>query len=201
MPRHRRRTLAALLTVGALVTVTTASSPATADPPSRTADAFVQREGTSLTLQGEPFRFAGTNLYWLGLDENVGGIDHLTCFRTDDALKTVRVMNATHRHAVDCTPMRPAVMRPTPTKLAGETQFCSPTEEFVLSRLETGTEAVSMTDPGPQVLLCPVGHVRLTPGPTPSRGAAAFVPAGSPCEVTGGGAVLYRARVPLSAAS
>ncbi|WP_405929561.1 Ig-like domain-containing protein [Streptomyces griseus] len=95
MPRHRRRTLAALLTVGALVTATVASSPATADPPTRTADTFVEREGTTLTLQGEPFRFAGTNLYWLGLDENVGGVDHPTYFRIDDALKTARVMNAT----------------------------------------------------------------------------------------------------------
>lgn len=95
MPRHRRRTLTALLTVGALVTATVASSPATADPPTRTADTFVEREETTLTLQGEPFRFAGTNLYWLGLDENVGGVDHPTYFRIDDALKTARAMNAT----------------------------------------------------------------------------------------------------------
>ncbi|CAH9415017.1 Mannose-6-phosphate isomerase (EC [Streptomyces globisporus] len=101
---------------------------------------------------------------------------------------------------VDCVPMGPAIMRPTPTGLAGESQICSPTEEFVLSRLETGTETVSVTDPGPQVLLCLVGQVRLTPGPPLCRGAAAFVPAGSPCEVTGAGAVLYRARVPLCAA-
>ncbi|MBK5992512.1 cellulase family glycosylhydrolase [Streptomyces sp. MBT58] len=47
-----------------------------------------------LTLQGEPFRFAGTNLYWLGLDENVRGTDHPTYFRIDDALKTARIMNA-----------------------------------------------------------------------------------------------------------
>lgn len=47
-----------------------------------------------LTLQREPFRFAGTNLYWLGLDENVRGTDHPTYFRIDDALKAARIMNA-----------------------------------------------------------------------------------------------------------
>ncbi|MFF7851172.1 carbohydrate binding domain-containing protein [Streptomyces sp. NPDC007910] len=72
-----------------------ASSPATAGPNGRTADAFVQRDGSTLTLQGEPFRFAGTNLYWLGLDENVDGTNPPTYFRIDDALKTARVMHAT----------------------------------------------------------------------------------------------------------
>ncbi|PWI12714.1 hypothetical protein DI272_43325 [Streptomyces sp. Act143] len=94
MPRNRRRTLAAVLTAGAVVTGAVASTPATAGPPGRTADAFVQREGAALTLQGRPFRFAGTNLYWLGLDENVGGVDRPTYFRIDDALKTARTMNA-----------------------------------------------------------------------------------------------------------
>lgn len=95
MPRNRRRTLASLLAVSALVTAATASFPATAGPSGRSADTFVQRDGSTLTLQGKPFRFAGTNLYWLGLDENVGGVDHPTYFRIDDALKTARAMNAT----------------------------------------------------------------------------------------------------------
>ncbi|WP_405811852.1 mannose-6-phosphate isomerase, class I [Streptomyces sp. NBC_01520] len=131
-----------------------------------------------------------------GVEITANSDNVLRCGLTDKHVDTVLPADI-----VDCTPMRPAVMRPTPTGPAGETEFCSPTEEFVLSRLETGTEAVSVTDPGPQVLLCLVGHVRLTSGPPLSRGAAVFVPAGSPCEVTGGGAVLHRARVPLSAAS
>ncbi|WP_405929562.1 mannose-6-phosphate isomerase, class I [Streptomyces griseus] len=133
----------------------------------------------------------GTGVEIMANSDNV-----LRCGLTDKHVDTVLLADI-----VDCTPLRPAIMRPAHTGLAGETQFCSPTEEFVLSRLETGTEAVSVTDIGPQVLLCLVGHVRLTPGPPLSRGAAAFVPAGSPCEVTGAGAVLYRARVPRSAAS
>ncbi|MFI6554814.1 mannose-6-phosphate isomerase, class I [Streptomyces griseus] len=133
----------------------------------------------------------GTGVEIMANSDNV-----LRCGLTDKHVDTVLLADI-----VDRTPLRPAIMRPAHTGLAGETQFCSPTEEFVLSRLETGTEAVSVTDIGPQVLLCLVGHVRLTPGPPLSRGAAAFVPAGSPCEVTGAGAVLYRARVPRSAAS
>ncbi|MET4670541.1 MULTISPECIES: mannose-6-phosphate isomerase, class I [Streptomyces] len=133
----------------------------------------------------------GTGVEIMANSDNV-----LRCGLTDKHVDTVLLADI-----VDCTPMTPAIMRPTPTGLTGETQFCSPAKEFVLSRLETGTEAVSVTDPGPQVLLCLAGHVRLTPGPTLSRGAAAFVPAGSPCEVTGAGAVLYRARVPMGTAS
>ncbi|KAJ7289339.1 glycoside hydrolase [Mycena rebaudengoi] len=37
----------------------------------RQRNAFVKREGTKLTLLGEPFVFVGPNIYWLGLDENV----------------------------------------------------------------------------------------------------------------------------------
>ncbi|KZT56048.1 glycoside hydrolase family 5 protein [Calocera cornea HHB12733] len=33
--------------------------------------AFVERSGTGLKLLGEDFRMVGTNVYWLGLDENV----------------------------------------------------------------------------------------------------------------------------------
>ena len=32
---------------------------------------FVTRSGAQLMLDNEPFRFAGANMYWLGLDENV----------------------------------------------------------------------------------------------------------------------------------
>lgn len=376
MPRNRRRTLASLLAVSALVTAATASSPASAGPSGRSTDAFVQRDGSTLTLQGKPFRFAGTNLYWLGLDENVGGVDRPTYFRIDDALKTARAMNATvvrshtlgtslgcpkclqpeagqlgpfealcgfrepartadlldalsvpglepwaaslrsrpqrdslgHTlraaltaprrlvHAVadalpalagspgswssaaaayatvaadfpddpgllaalllnhvsldagealyvaagvphaylrgtgveimansdnvlrggltdkhvdtallseiiDLTASRPSVLRASPTGARGEAHYASPATEFALSRVEVDTEAVCLTDAGPQVLLCLTGEALLEAGPALAAGAAAFVPAGSPCAVSGAGAVLYRARVPLGSVS
>lgn len=56
---------------------------------------FVMREGSQLLLHGEPFRFAGANIYWLGLDENVGGVAYPTPFRIDDALATAAEMGAT----------------------------------------------------------------------------------------------------------
>ncbi|MDW4918519.1 mannose-6-phosphate isomerase, class I [Streptomyces californicus] len=133
----------------------------------------------------------GTGVEVMANSDNV-----LRCGLTDKHVDTVLLADI-----VDCTPMRPAILTPTPTELTGETRFCSPAEEFVLSRLEAGTEAVTVTDQGPQVLLCLGAHARLTPGPLLARGEAAFVPAGSPCEVTGVSAVIYRARVPLSAAS
>jgi hypothetical protein len=34
-------------------------------------DTAKYREGSKLTLLGEEFRPVGTNIYWLGLDENV----------------------------------------------------------------------------------------------------------------------------------
>lgn len=56
---------------------------------------FVTRSGSSLFLYGKPFRFAGTNMYWLGLDENVGGINYPTHFRVDDAFAAAEEMGAT----------------------------------------------------------------------------------------------------------
>ncbi|PRX16549.1 carbohydrate binding protein with CBM11 domain [Actinoplanes italicus] len=56
---------------------------------------FVTRDGTQLRIGKKPFRFAGTNLYWLGLDENVGGVDHPTYFRIRDALDTAKAMGMT----------------------------------------------------------------------------------------------------------
>ena len=32
------------------------------------AQAFIQRSGTQLTLDGVPFRYSGPNLEWLGLE-------------------------------------------------------------------------------------------------------------------------------------
>ncbi|BBH71774.1 hypothetical protein ACTI_84590 [Actinoplanes sp. OR16] len=57
--------------------------------------AFVTRDGATLELGGKPFRFAGTNIYWLGLDENVGGVGYPTRFRIRDALDTAKAMGLT----------------------------------------------------------------------------------------------------------
>lgn len=56
---------------------------------------FVVRQGSQLLLNGETFRFAGPNIYWLGLDENVDGVNWPTPFRVSDALDTARIMGAT----------------------------------------------------------------------------------------------------------
>jgi len=56
---------------------------------------FVSRSGSQLLLNGQPFRFSGANLYWLGLDENTASIDYPTNFRVDDALTTAIEMGAT----------------------------------------------------------------------------------------------------------
>jgi hypothetical protein len=58
---------------------------------------FVTRSGNQLMLNGQPFRFSGVNIYWLGLDENVptGTVDWPTAFRVEDALATVKEMGGT----------------------------------------------------------------------------------------------------------
>ncbi len=58
-------------------------------------DEFVRRSGSELLLHGQRFRFAGANVYWMGLDENVDGIDYPTHFRVNDVLTTAEVMGAT----------------------------------------------------------------------------------------------------------
>jgi mannan endo-1,4-beta-mannosidase len=62
------------------------------------ADAFVQRAGTSLTLGGQPFRYSGPNVEWLGL-EGYGPHDPLgprypSHFEIDDAFATAEEMGA-----------------------------------------------------------------------------------------------------------
>ena len=57
--------------------------------------AFVERDGVALTLDGVDFRMSGANAYWLGLDENVDGIDYPTYFRIKDALDTAAQMGVT----------------------------------------------------------------------------------------------------------
>ena len=58
-------------------------------------DQFVYKNGIKLYIGADQFRFAGTNLYWLGLDENVGGVDYPTHFRIDDAFSSVQKMGGT----------------------------------------------------------------------------------------------------------
>eukprot|EP01105_Mastigella_eilhardi_P010665 TRINITY_DN2483_c1_g1_i1.p1 TRINITY_DN2483_c1_g1~~TRINITY_DN2483_c1_g1_i1.p1 ORF type:complete len:445 (-),score=112.24 TRINITY_DN2483_c1_g1_i1:76-1410(-) len=57
-------------------------------------DEFVRRCGTQLVFEGAPFRFSGCNMYWLGLDENCGGVDYPTRYRVDDAVSTAVEMGA-----------------------------------------------------------------------------------------------------------
>ncbi len=56
---------------------------------------FVLRSGSSLLLDGKPFRFSGANIYWLGLQETAQGMSYPTSFSVDDALATASFMGAT----------------------------------------------------------------------------------------------------------
>jgi hypothetical protein len=59
-------------------------------------EGFVIRSGTSLMVNGHPFRFAGANVYWLGLeDKSDGSIAYPSYFGVDDALATASFMGAT----------------------------------------------------------------------------------------------------------
>lgn len=58
---------------------------------------FVKRNGSLLLLDGADFHAVGTNIYWLGLDENVppGTVAYPTEFRIYEALLTAKEMGAT----------------------------------------------------------------------------------------------------------
>lgn len=87
--------VALLLIVGTLLLLP-ACSTGQAAPAKKSVDSnFVTRSGALLLLHGQPFRFAGTNMYWLGLDENVGGVAYPTHFRVDDAFTAAAEMGAT----------------------------------------------------------------------------------------------------------
>lgn len=88
----------------------------TAPRTSGAADGFVTRAGSTLLLDGRPFRFGGANIYWLGLDENVGGLHYPTHFRVDDALATAREMGArvVRAHTLGISAGCPLCLEPTP---------------------------------------------------------------------------------------
>lgn len=92
-PRH---ILTAIAAVGALAAGLLVSTPAIAEEPAANPSwnnvntEFITRDGTQLKLGEETFRFNGANLYWLGLDENVGGVDYPTFFRIKNALDTAK---------------------------------------------------------------------------------------------------------------
>ncbi|WP_380158577.1 hypothetical protein [Kineococcus sp. R86509] len=88
--------LAALLTVGSAAVGLPGSSPAAA---AAQTTGFVQRDGSRLTLNGATFRFSGTNVYWLGLDDNVrdatGQPTVPSRFRIDDAFRAAQATGGT----------------------------------------------------------------------------------------------------------
>jgi hypothetical protein len=103
---RRKRFVAATLaaavaaTVGVSVAAQASPRPTTSRSAAPVATAaassqFVTRVGTSLRLSGRTFRFGGADIYWLGLDENVGGVAYPTTFRIDDALTTAVGLGAT----------------------------------------------------------------------------------------------------------
>ncbi|MCX2928053.1 mannose-6-phosphate isomerase, class I [Streptomyces sp. NEAU-W12] len=133
----------------------------------------------------------GTGVETMASSDNV-----LRCDLTDKHVGTGLLSEI-----VGLTATRPSVTRASPTGVRGEAHYASSATEFALSRVEVGAEAVCLTDAGPQVLLCPTGEALLEAGPALAAGAAAFVPAGRPCAVSGAASVLYRARAPLGGVS
>ncbi|MGN7453955.1 glycoside hydrolase 5 family protein [Paenibacillus pasadenensis] len=83
---------------------------------------FVARTGSRLELNGEPFRFAGPNVYWLGLDENVEGVAWPTEFRVRDALDTALEMGATvvRSHTLGASQGHPLSIMPEPDRFNEE---------------------------------------------------------------------------------
>jgi len=50
---------------------------------------FLTRSGSTLLAGGNPYRAGGMNAYWLGLDENEGGVHYPTHFRVTDGLTAI----------------------------------------------------------------------------------------------------------------
>jgi len=79
--------LLSILLLGTAAASATAVAAAAAPAPTT---GFLTRRGSALLApNGSGFRVGGVNLYWLGLDENEGGVHLPTHFRVSDGLATV----------------------------------------------------------------------------------------------------------------
>jgi mannan endo-1,4-beta-mannosidase len=92
-----------------------ATAAAVATPDAR--NQYVTRSGSTLVLAGKSFRFSGTNMYWLALDDNVhdsaGQPTYPTSFRIDDAMTSAQDMGATVVRAWADTVGCPKCIEPT----------------------------------------------------------------------------------------
>nr|SBO96172.1 Endo-1,4-beta-mannosidase [Nonomuraea gerenzanensis] len=90
------------------------------------------RADSRLSLDGKPFRFAGTNIYWLGLDENVGGVAYPTFFRIRDALDTAKAMGMTvvRSHMLASTGNPLSIL---PSKQAGFNEAAFATVDYAIA--------------------------------------------------------------------
>ena len=111
-----RRTIALLIIVFVMVLVLIIVKQIVKYPVHAIPETFVKRIGSQLVLKGKPFRFSGANIYWLGLDENVDGVDYPTHFRVDDALATAQLMGATvvRAHTLGISVGCPRCIEPSP---------------------------------------------------------------------------------------
>jgi mannan endo-1,4-beta-mannosidase len=87
--------LAILFTIGLAIVPTLARA-------QTVSTSFVTQSGTHLSVNGTAFRYGGANIYWLGLDENVGGIAYPTDFRIQDALQTAKDLGAADIRCISC---------------------------------------------------------------------------------------------------
>lgn len=110
------RTIALLIIVFVMVFVLIIVKQIVKYPVHAIPETFVKRIGSELVLKGKPFRFSGANIYWLGLDENVDGVDYPTHFRVDDALETAQLMGATvvRAHTLGISVGCPRCIEPSP---------------------------------------------------------------------------------------
>lgn len=79
----------------ALVMCSSGCAPSTVfspTPTNKSLSGFVTRSGTQLLLNGHPFRFAGANMHWLGLDDSA---NYPSPFRVNDGLDAAKEMGAT----------------------------------------------------------------------------------------------------------
>jgi Cellulase (glycosyl hydrolase family 5) len=75
--------------------------------------AFVTRSGSSLLLDGRPFRFVGANIHWLALDDST---NYPSQFRVNDALDAAREMGVTliRAYSLGISAGCPACIEPAP---------------------------------------------------------------------------------------